>query len=104
MKKMTVQRLELDAACMASQLALSLVDALDYTFSRVVLWTNSMIVLHWMRQPSNKYRNHVAHRIADVNSNLESLSASGQRLVEIRYVPTSLNVADGGTVDCNYLK
>ena len=56
-----------------------------------------MIVMHWIRQPSNKYQDYVAHRIADVNSNLESLSASGQRLVEIRYVPTSLNVADGGT-------
>lgn len=97
MKKMTVPRLELNAACMASQLALSLVDALDYTFSRVVLWTDSMIVLHWIHQPSNKHRDYVAHRIADVNSNLESLSASGQRLVEIRYVPTSLNVADRGT-------
>ena len=39
MKKMIVSRLELDATHMVLQLALSLVDALDYTINRVVFRT-----------------------------------------------------------------
>lgn len=83
LKRMTVPRLELDAAWMDSVIALSLVDELDF-----------MVVLYLIRESSNKYRNYVAHRIVDISPNLEALSVSGQRRIEIRYVPTSLDVSN----------
>ena len=54
-KKMTIPRVELDAACMAVKLALTLVEELDFCIDMVTFWIDSMVVLHWIHQPSNKY-------------------------------------------------
>ena len=70
---------------------------LTFAVDRIVLWVDSMVVFYWIHQSSNKYRDYVAHRIADINSNFEAVSAGGQRRIEIRYVPTAMNVAEGGT-------
>lgn len=96
-KRKTIPRLELDAACMAMKLALALVEELDYTISMLKFWIGSMVVLHWIRQPSSKYRDYVAHRIVDITDDLKSLKANGKRKVEVNYVPTKVNIADVGT-------
>ena len=96
-KRMTIPRLELDAAGMATKLAITLVEELDYNISSITFWIDSMIVLYWIRQPSSNYRDYVAHRIVDITEDLKRLEENGQRKVEVRYVPTKENVADAGT-------
>ena len=91
---MTIPRLELDAACMAVMLALTLVEELDYGIDMVTFWIDSMVVLHWIQQPSNKYRDYVAHRIVDIGEDLKRLEAAGERRIQVKYVPTSVNIAD----------
>ena len=56
-----------------------------------------MVVLHWIYQPSNKYRDYVAHRIVDVVEDLKILEEGGKRTVRVGYVPTKINIADAGT-------
>ncbi|CAB4022425.1 hypothetical protein AC249_AIPGENE7361, partial, partial [Paramuricea clavata] len=96
-KRMTTPRLELDAACMAVKLALTLIEELDYHITAVTFWIDSMVVLHWIHQPSNRYRHYVAHRIVDIGEDLKKLEADGERRVQVKYVPTSVNIADAGT-------
>ncbi|CAB4037965.1 ac transposable element-derived 5, partial [Paramuricea clavata] len=76
-KRMTIPRLELDAACMAVKLALTLIEELDYHITAVTFWIDSMVVLHWIHQPSNRYRDYVAHRIVDIGEDLKKLEADG---------------------------
>ena len=46
---------------------------------------------------SNKYRNYVAHRIVDIGEDLKRQEAAGERKIQVKYVPTSVNIADAGT-------
>ena len=96
-KRITILRLELDAACMAMKLALTVVEQLDYRIDMLTFWIDSMVVLHWIHQPSNKYRNYVAHKIVDIGEDLKRLEACGEREIQVKYVPTNVNVADAGT-------
>ena len=97
---MTIPRLELDAASMAVK-ALTLIDELDYRIDMVTFWVDFMVVLHWIHQPSNRYRDYVAHRIVDIGEDLERLKEGGERKILVRYVPTSVNIADAGTRGLN---
>ena len=97
---MTIPRLELDTAGMATKLATTLVEELDYHISSITFWIDSMIVLYWICQPSCNYRDYVAHRIVDITDDLWKLEENRQRKVEVRYVPTKENVADAGTRGC----
>jgi hypothetical protein len=56
-----------------------------------------MVVLHWIHQPSNRYRDYVAHKIVDIGEDLKKLEADGERRVQVKYVPTRVNIADAGT-------
>ncbi|CAB4041245.1 uncharacterized protein LOC110233369 [Paramuricea clavata] len=82
---------------MAAKLALTLIEELDYHITAVTFWIDSMVVLHWIHQPSNRYRDYVAHRIVDIGEDLKKLEADGERRVQVKYVPTSVNIADAGT-------
>jgi hypothetical protein len=80
---MTIPRLELDAACMAVKLALTLIEELDYDITAVTFWIDALVVLHWIHQPSNRYRDYVAHRIVDIGEDLKKLEANGERRVQV---------------------
>ena len=76
---------------------LTVVGELDYRIHMLTFWIASMVVLHWIHQPSNKYRDCVAHRIAHIGEDLKRLEACGERRIQVKYVPTNVNVADAGT-------
>ena len=75
---------------MAVKLALTVVEELDYRIDMLTFWIDSMVVLHCIHQPSNKYRHYVAHGIVDIG-------ACGERRIQVKYVFTNVNAADAGT-------
>ncbi|TNN04864.1 Gag-Pol polyprotein, partial [Schistosoma japonicum] len=69
----TILRLELTAAVLAARIGSQLQTELNREFSDVVSWTDSMIVLNYIRNESSQFKTFVANR---------------------RYVPSKQNVAD----------
>jgi len=92
LKRITIPRLELDAARMGINLAATIVEESSVKVQRIVLWTDSLICSHWLTQPSRRYKDYVAHRVVDFQQKVESLEQNGVN-VNIWYVPTEINVA-----------
>lgn len=88
-KILTVPRLELQSAVMATRLALFIKKEHSLHVKKVVFWSDSQTVLGWVRSDARKYHPFVAHRIAEI---LDSTSPT-----DWRWVPTAENVADEAT-------
>lgn len=84
-KQTTIPRPELMAALVGCRLAKTVHDALTEK-PTVVIWTNSQIVLHWIRSESISLKAFVGVRISEIQSTWD--------LSHWMYVPTSLNPAD----------
>ena len=88
MKCLTVPKLELHAALLATRLKVGITKALTIPLSRVFMWTNSTTVLQWLgsldMQPI-----FVANRVSEI---LESTTVD-----QWFHLPTSDNPADAGT-------
>ncbi|XP_059053385.1 uncharacterized protein LOC131847753 [Achroia grisella] len=98
LKPISIPRLELQAALMASRLAITIKDSHRKKTASTNFWTDSMTVLQWLRSDARCFKPFVAHRIGEM---LENSSVS-----EWRWVPTDMNVADDATrllpIDLNY--
>lgn len=88
-KPISIPRLELQAALIASRLAVTIRDSHRNKPVRTYLWTDSMIVLGWLRSEARTFKVFVAHRIGEI---LENTFVD-----DWRWVPTALNVADEAT-------
>ncbi len=86
LKFVTVPRLELTAALVAANLSSHILKELDLPVRRVILWTDSAIVLRYLTNCSSRYVTFVANRVRRI---LELTDAS-----QWRHVPTSSNPAD----------
>ena len=82
----TIPRLELMAALIASRLARTIYEEFKVKPETVKFWSDSKIVLHWLRSDSTCLKAFVGVRIAEIQSNW------GQ--TNWRYVPTHQNPAD----------
>lgn len=89
-KILTIPRLELQAAVLATRLLREIYESHeDVSIARTVLWTDSETVLKWIRSDQRRYNVFVAFRVAEI--------------VEIapaplwHWVPTHMNVADDAT-------
>ncbi|XP_048253302.1 uncharacterized protein LOC125381119 [Haliotis rufescens] len=82
----TIPRLELMAALIASRLATTIKREIRQKLSDVILWTDSQIVLHWIRAESITFKAFVGVRIAEIQSQWNQ--------THWRYVPTYWNPAD----------
>ena len=89
MKHVSIPRLELVAALLAAKLTSQLIKDLDVQFNHVRLWTDSKIVLHYLRNTSSRYATFVAYRIRQIRE----LTLASQWY----YVPTDDNPADIGS-------
>ncbi|XP_041355344.1 uncharacterized protein LOC121372971 [Gigantopelta aegis] len=83
---MSISRLELVAAVLGLRLSLAISRILDIPISRVVLWTDSMNVLWWIRGRSRNFKPFVANRIGEIQSSTETRQWC--------HVPTAANPAD----------
>lgn len=89
LKPLSIPRLELQAAVLASRLAKTVRECHDIHISRTVMWSDSQTVLHWIRSEKRRYKPYVAHRIAEIVDNVGS--------TPWQWIPTKLNVADDAT-------
>lgn len=86
LKELSIPRLELQAAVLASRLAKTTRGQFRFNFSRSIYFTDSLVVLAWIQSQSRCYKPFVSCRIGEIQSSSEPL--------EWKYCPTQLNVAD----------
>jgi hypothetical protein len=87
LKVITILHLELCGPVLLAQLINKVKQAIDINFEKVTLWSDSTIVLSWIRSHSNKVKTFVSHRIAEI----QDLSNP----TDWRHVSTDENPADG---------
>ncbi|XP_058458201.1 uncharacterized protein LOC131434928 [Malaya genurostris] len=88
-RPLSVPRLEIQAAMMGARLMQTVSSALTVNIKRRFLWTDSTVVLAWLRSDSRRYPPFVSFRVGEILS-LTSVD-------EWYYVPSKLNVADDAT-------
>ncbi|XP_033098549.1 uncharacterized protein LOC117102405 [Anneissia japonica] len=86
LKKLTVPRLELQAAVMGARLADAVVKESTFKFSKQILMTDNMIVLGWIRRPAQCFKQFVAARVSEIQRKT--------KIANWRHVPGILNPAD----------
>lgn len=86
LKTQTIPRLELCAALILARLVRKVTESLNVSFDQIVYWSDSTIVLGWLRMQSNKLQVFVSNRVSEA----QQLSEQG----EWRHVPTQDNPAD----------
>ncbi|KAJ0184295.1 hypothetical protein K1T71_000718 [Dendrolimus kikuchii] len=89
LKPISIPRLELMAALIASRLAVTIKDSHVKKPSKTFFWTDSTTVLSWLRSDARSFKPFVAHRIGEITEN-SSIS-------DWKWVPTGMNVADDAT-------
>lgn len=89
LRRLTIPRLELQAAVLGSRLAKTICATLTVAVGRRVFWSDSSNALKWIKSSHRRYHSFVASRVDEIlNSSEEG---------EWRWVPTSMNVADDAT-------
>ena len=89
MKLLTIPKLELQAALLASRLKRFVEDSLTILINKVNLWTDSITVCQWIRSSASKHPIFVANRLSEI---LELASVD-----QWKFVSGSLNPADCST-------
>ena len=82
----TVPRLELTAAVLAVKLMSCLLSELKLEFGKLLLWSDTTIVLHCIKNTKSRFVTFVANRLRQIHEASEPS--------QWRYVPSSLNPAD----------
>ena len=85
-KELTIPRLELQAAVIASRLYKTIVDECRLQFEKVIFFRDSMIVLTWIRSQSRGFKPFVSSRVAEIQTNCDPSTW--------RHIPSEHNVAD----------
>ena len=88
----SIPRLELAAAVLAVKVRRLLVRELDTKFDSVHMWTDSMIVLGYIRNRTTRFKTYVANRLAFIHD--------GSEVNEWSYVSSKTNPADVGSRGC----
>lgn len=90
LKHVTVPRLELQAAVMGCQLARTVEDELGLTITKRRFWTDSRIVLSWLKT-KERLGAYVGARATKVNEETE--------IEEWEWIPSEYNISDLGSKD-----
>ncbi|CAG9127517.1 unnamed protein product [Plutella xylostella] len=89
LKPVSIPRLELQAALIASRIVISIKEQHRQKPTQTFCWTDSMTVLHWIRSDARNFKPFVAHRLGEILENTIP--------VNWRWLPTKVNVADDAT-------
>ena len=85
LKLMTMPHLELQAAVLATRLYRSIIEKSQLQFEKVVFFSDSNIILSWIRSEVREFKPFVSTQVADTQSNCDPS--------QWRQVPGELNVA-----------
>ena len=86
LKQLTIPRLELQAAVLASRLAKTIVKECTIQFADVKFFTDSSITLAWIQSPSRSFKPFVSARIGEIQNNSDPS--------QWKHIPGEENVAD----------
>jgi len=68
LKKLSLPRLELCAAMLLADMYQASSRALKTSFNKVRLWTDSMVVLSWIKSPAARWKTFVANRVNHIQT------------------------------------
>nr|XP_029718140.1 uncharacterized protein LOC115260919 [Aedes albopictus] len=68
LKRLSIPRLELCAAQLAARLYTKVTQALELEFDAVHFWSDSTVVLDWLRAPSYHWKTFVANRVSEIQT------------------------------------
>ena len=86
LKKLTIPRLELQAAVLASRLSKSIQEESRLDFEEIIYFTDSKIVLAWIQSTSRVYKQFVSSRVGEIQTTSDPK--------QWRHIPRESNVAD----------
>jgi hypothetical protein len=86
LKELTIPRLELQAAVLASRLCKSIEREIRIELQESILFTDSAIVLAWINNNGKRVKPFVASRVGEIRSNVKP--------VQWKHIPTEQNPAD----------
>ncbi|GFW16229.1 reverse transcriptase domain-containing protein [Trichonephila clavipes] len=69
LKKLTLPRLELLGAVLASRILRYLTSKFKFPISNFFLWSDSSIALHWIKGKASNYKQFVSNRVIEIQSN-----------------------------------
>lgn len=98
-KRVSIPRLELMAAVLASKVKCLVENELELSINSVVMWTDSTIVLAYIRNTISRFKTFVANRLVEIHDRTD--------VNQWRHVPGLLNPADlasRGFVACEVSK
>ncbi|XP_049305956.1 uncharacterized protein LOC125776615 [Bactrocera dorsalis] len=93
LKTKSLPRLELSAAHLLSKLWSRVAPMLNRHFEKITFWTDSEIVLHWIKTHPSSLQTFVANRVSEIQELTDK--------VHWRHVPTKQNPADQVSRGCN---
>ena len=85
-KELTIPRLELQAAVLATRLGKSICEEARIRFEKVIYFTDSRIVLAWIQSQARVYKPFVSARVGEIQNNSDSS--------QWKHIPGIHNVAD----------
>ena len=85
-KQLTIPRLKLQAAVLASRLAKSIQEESTIQFKDIKFFTDSTITLAWIQSPSRSFKPFVSSRVGEIQSNTDPN--------QWKHIPSEDNVAD----------
>lgn len=68
LKRVTLPRLELCAALLGAQLYDKVIKALDMQPESTIFWSDSTVVLHWLKASPHTWKTYVANRVSEIQT------------------------------------
>ncbi|XP_038117193.1 uncharacterized protein LOC119769289 [Culex quinquefasciatus] len=86
LKMLSIPRLELESCVLAARMSQAIHDNHSFPISKTFFWTDSAVVLSWIRSDQRRYKQFVGFRIGAI--------LSMTSLMDWNFVPTQHNIAD----------
>jgi hypothetical protein len=86
LKELSIPRLELQAAVLASRLCKTIQEETRMQFKEIILFTDSTMTFAWIRSKGRRFKPFVSTRVGEIQSNVQPC--------QWRHIPSENNVSD----------